>query len=138
MKKIIYFFIIVATMITLNGCKNNGVRLQIIEEDIITNKTKVYEQYSVNEGDLISLHDKVFYECNTPNDIKIVSINDEYVTISREKLRYDSGNASKTYTEEVIENIKYNDSFKTSINEDNPLSGACLQAQYSYYLVFVK
>lgn len=138
MKKMFYLLVIIATVFVLNGCKNDGVKLQIIEEDITTNKTKVYEEHNINEGDIIALQDKDFYECRTPNDIKIISIHDEYVSISREKLRYDSSDVHKTYTEEVIENINYNERTSTSINEYNPLSGVCAESKYNYYIIFVK
>lgn len=146
MKKIICILILVISTMFLSGCNNifhqdnkTVAKLQIIEEDINTNKKKVYEEFIINNGDLITLHDKEFYECNRDsNDIKIISIEDDYVVISREKTKYDANNVNKTYTEKVKEKINYNERFNTSINEATPHGIACAQAKYNYYLLFVK
>ena len=144
MKKVLCLFILIIISSFLCSCNNEkdnktNIKLQIIETDISTNKEKITEEINVKKGELIILHDKNFYECNRkPNDLKILSIEDDYVTISREKLRYENNNETKTYTEKVKENIKYNDKFNTSINEQNPLAGMCSQAKYYYQLRFVK
>ena len=145
MNRIIYLLTVVTIGLFLSGCnifqQNNKevIKLQIIEEDIITNNTRVNEEIAVNKGDLITLKNKQFYLCNKDaNDIKIVNIKKDYIVISREKLSYDKNNANKTYTKETEENIKYNEKISPSINEENPLAGVCSQAKYFYYLKFIK
>ena len=146
MKKFIYLLLFITIGLFISSCSlfhkdvEIVAKLQIIESDITTNNTKVSEEIVVHEGDLIELKDKQFYLCNREaNDIKIVSIKDDYIVISREKLIYDN-NVNKTYTKEIKENIEYNEEFSTSINESNPLEQgiACAQAKYYYYLMFVK
>ena len=146
MKKMILLLSLAIILLFLNGCDNivlpehkTITKLQIIEEDITTDNNKVYEEFVINDGDSITLKDKQFYLCNRDaNDIKIVSIQDDYVTISREMLKYDDDNVNKTYTEEVVENIYYDSEFDISINEINPLGIVCGQAKNYYYLKFVR
>ena len=139
-----YFIIIVVLCVLLSGCSSffnqekNIVKLQIIEMDNTTNKKRVYDEYTIKPDISIKLHDKEFYECNRkPNDIKIINVEENYVTISRNKLKYDMNSDNKTY-EEVVENINYNVEFGTSIDEQNPTAGVCSQAKYQYYLKFIK
>ena len=136
-----FWLLLICCIFLLSGCtnKNENVFLQIIELESYTNNEKVSEEISVKKGDTIKLEDKLFYECNRKtNNIKILNITNDYVEILRDQLLYDTNDAHKTSTKEVVEKIDYEKRFSTSINDPNPLAGECAQAKYGYVLQFIK
>ena len=142
MKKAICILTLIVLVLFVGGCFNKNTSktaiLQIIEEDITNNKTRVYEKYVVLEDSFVVLGDKEIADCNRkPNDISIGKIEDDYVTISRDKIGYDE-ETGEMYTEFVLESIVYNEKFSISINETDPNGPVCSESKYYYYLMFVK
>lgn len=119
--------------------KNTKITLQIIEHDNHENITKVIKEIKVKEDEVIKLDEY------NGNDIKIKSINDKNVLVSREVLKYEIISQNNKYNGEaidymqtVIEKIEYNTVFALNIDERNPFGPEYAQPRYHYNAKFVK
>ena len=120
--------------------ESKQITLQIIEDDIVDNSEEVVKEIQIKANDFIELPEK--YD---GNDIKIIEITNDYVKISREKIRYNiisqvnmyNGEYEK-YTETVVEEVEYNKAISININETRPFSPEYAQARYSYTIKFIR
>ena len=114
-------------------------KLQIIQFDNKDNSEKVIKTFNIKEEDLIELEE---YE---GNDIKIISIDEEDIVISRDAKRYEiirqdgpyNGEAVD-YIQTVIETIEYEKEFSIDIDSRNPFGPVYEQPRYYYSAKFTK
>ena len=121
------------------GNNNTQITLQIIEHDIKDNSTEIIKEIKVKENEIIKLNEY------SANDIKISSINEENVTISRDVRKYEIISQNGPYDGEaidyiqtLIEKIEYDTLFEIDIDERNPFGPEYAQARYHYNAKFTK
>ena len=134
--------LIIAFVLLIIFFPNNetlNAKLQIIEFDNKENTEKVIKTFNIKEEEIITL-DK--YDAN---DIKIISINENNLVISRDAIRYEVINQDEPfsgekidYTQTVIEKVEYNKEFGLNINEKDPFGPIYEQPRYNYTGKFIK